>query len=61
LALLAMYERTEQYQLAEELLDRMTKRFKTSCKVSFSVSYMYLEHCINFYLLQHNVNQLALM
>jgi rRNA biogenesis protein RRP5 len=34
LALLAMYERTEQYELADELLDRMTKRFKTSCKVS---------------------------
>jgi rRNA biogenesis protein RRP5 len=34
LALLAMYERTEQYGLADELLDRMTKRFKTSCKVS---------------------------
>ncbi|XP_062219315.1 rRNA biogenesis protein RRP5 isoform X2 [Phragmites australis] len=33
LALLAMYERTEQYQLADELLDRMTKRFKTSCKI----------------------------
>ncbi|CAD6220662.1 unnamed protein product [Miscanthus lutarioriparius] len=33
LALLAMYERTEQYELADELLDRMTKRFKTSCKI----------------------------
>ncbi|KAL6845670.1 hypothetical protein ACP4OV_024493 [Aristida adscensionis] len=33
LALLAMYERTEQYQLADELLDKMTKRFKTSCKI----------------------------
>jgi len=33
LALLALYERTEQYQLADELLDRMTKRFKTSCKI----------------------------
>jgi rRNA biogenesis protein RRP5 len=33
LALLAMYERTEQYTLADELLDRMTKRFKTSCKI----------------------------
>ncbi|KAF0907052.1 hypothetical protein E2562_014658 [Oryza meyeriana var. granulata] len=32
-ALLAMYERTEQYTLADELLDRMTKRFKTSCKI----------------------------
>jgi rRNA biogenesis protein RRP5 len=34
LALLEMYERTEQHQLADELLGRMTKRFKTSCKVS---------------------------
>ncbi|CAN6171331.1 unnamed protein product [Urochloa humidicola] len=33
LALLAVYERTEQYELADELLDRMTKRFKTSCKI----------------------------
>ncbi|GJM98981.1 hypothetical protein PR202_ga16035 [Eleusine coracana subsp. coracana] len=33
LALLAMYERTEQYELADELLDRMAKRFKTSCKI----------------------------
>uniref|UniRef100_A0A0A9H7P8 Suppressor of forked domain-containing protein n=1 Tax=Arundo donax TaxID=35708 RepID=A0A0A9H7P8_ARUDO len=33
LALLAMYEKTEQYQPADELLDRMTKRFKTSCKI----------------------------
>ncbi|WVZ62324.1 hypothetical protein U9M48_012085 [Paspalum notatum var. saurae] len=33
LALLTMYERTEQYQLADDLLDRMTKRFKTSCKI----------------------------
>ena len=39
LALLALYERTEQYQLADELLDRMTKRFKTSCKVCLSVSF----------------------
>ncbi|XP_015695265.2 rRNA biogenesis protein RRP5 [Oryza brachyantha] len=33
LALLSMYERTEQYTLADELLDRMTKRFKASCKI----------------------------
>ncbi|CAN6203351.1 unnamed protein product [Urochloa humidicola] len=33
LALLAVYERTEQHELADELLDRMTKRFKTSCKI----------------------------
>uniref|UniRef100_A0A0D9WWI9 Suppressor of forked domain-containing protein n=1 Tax=Leersia perrieri TaxID=77586 RepID=A0A0D9WWI9_9ORYZ len=30
---LAMYERTRQYTLADELLDRMTKRFKTSCNI----------------------------
>jgi rRNA biogenesis protein RRP5 len=34
LALLGMYERTEQHQLADELLGSMAKRFKTSCKVS---------------------------
>ncbi|KAJ6839615.1 rRNA biogenesis protein RRP5 [Iris pallida] len=33
LSLLGMYERTEQHKLAEDLLERMTKRFKTSCKV----------------------------
>ncbi|KAJ4801242.1 hypothetical protein LUZ62_052488 [Rhynchospora pubera] len=33
LALLGMYERTEQPKLADELLGRMTKKFKTSCKV----------------------------
>ncbi|XP_078180965.1 RIBOSOMAL RNA PROCESSING 5 isoform X4 [Carex rostrata] len=33
LALLGMYERTEQHKLADELLARMTKKFKTSCKV----------------------------
>lgn len=33
LALLAIFERTEQHKLADELLDRMTKRFKTSCKI----------------------------
>jgi len=32
-ALLGMYERTEQHELADELFDRMTKRFKTSCKI----------------------------
>ncbi|GJN24853.1 hypothetical protein PR202_gb12621 [Eleusine coracana subsp. coracana] len=36
LALLSMYERTEQYQLADELLDRMTKRFKASWKFLFT-------------------------
>lgn len=34
LALLAMYERTEQHKLADELLEKMTKKFKHSCKVS---------------------------
>ncbi|GJN09940.1 hypothetical protein PR202_ga27995 [Eleusine coracana subsp. coracana] len=33
LVLLAMYERTEQYQLADEELDGITKSFKTSCKI----------------------------
>ncbi|XP_038881067.1 rRNA biogenesis protein RRP5 isoform X2 [Benincasa hispida] len=33
LALLGMYERTEQLKLADELLDKMIKRFKHSCKV----------------------------
>ncbi|XP_072958510.1 rRNA biogenesis protein RRP5 isoform X2 [Typha angustifolia] len=32
-ALLGMYERTEQQKLADELLERMIKKFKTSCKV----------------------------
>jgi rRNA biogenesis protein RRP5 len=40
LALLAVYERTEQFELADELLDRMTKRFKISCKVSLSLSFL---------------------
>ncbi|KAL3625500.1 hypothetical protein CASFOL_030954 [Castilleja foliolosa] len=33
LALLGMYERTEQHKLADELLDKMARRFKQSCKV----------------------------
>lgn len=33
LALLGMYERTEQHKLADELLEKMTKKFKHSCKV----------------------------
>ncbi|KQJ89113.1 hypothetical protein BRADI_4g23560v3 [Brachypodium distachyon] len=33
LALLGMYEITEQHELADELFERMTKRFKTSCKI----------------------------
>lgn len=33
LALLGMYERTEQHNLADELLSKMTKKFKHSCKV----------------------------
>ncbi|KAL1331713.1 hypothetical protein HN51_048962 [Arachis hypogaea] len=33
LALLGLYERTEQQNLADELLNKMTKKFKHSCKV----------------------------
>ncbi|XP_057422928.1 rRNA biogenesis protein RRP5 [Lotus japonicus] len=33
LALLGMYDRTEQHDLADELLNKMTKKFKHSCKV----------------------------
>ncbi|KFK38561.1 hypothetical protein AALP_AA3G129700 [Arabis alpina] len=33
LALLGVYERTEQYKLADKLLDEMIKKFKQSCKV----------------------------
>ncbi|KAF5193438.1 rRNA biogenesis protein RRP5, partial [Thalictrum thalictroides] len=33
LALLGMYERTEQYKLVDELLEKMLKKFKRSCKV----------------------------
>ncbi|XP_061360719.1 rRNA biogenesis protein RRP5 isoform X2 [Gastrolobium bilobum] len=33
LALLGMYERTEQHNLADELLSKMSKKFKHSCKV----------------------------
>ncbi|KAL8459787.1 hypothetical protein ACS0TY_031636 [Phlomoides rotata] len=33
LALLGMYERTEQHKLADVLLDKMTRKFKKSCKV----------------------------
>ncbi|CAH9109012.1 unnamed protein product [Cuscuta europaea] len=33
LALLGVYERTEHHKLAEEMLEKMVKRFKHSCKV----------------------------
>ncbi|KAK7848536.1 rrna biogenesis protein rrp5 [Quercus suber] len=33
LALLGMYERTEQHKLTDELLDKMVKKYKHSCKV----------------------------
>ncbi|XP_073034174.1 rRNA biogenesis protein RRP5-like [Primulina eburnea] len=33
LALLGMYQRTEQHKLASELLDKMARKFKHSCKV----------------------------
>ncbi|XP_073149006.1 rRNA biogenesis protein RRP5-like isoform X2 [Henckelia pumila] len=36
LALLGMYHRTEQYKLANELLDKMSRKFKHSCKVWLS-------------------------
>ena len=38
-ALLGMYERTEQHKLADELLDKMTKKFKHSCKVFLEFLY----------------------
>ncbi|XP_010934562.1 rRNA biogenesis protein RRP5 isoform X2 [Elaeis guineensis] len=44
LALLGMYERTEQHKLADELLERMTKKFKNSCKVWL--------HCVQSFLKQ---------
>lgn len=34
LALLAMYERTEQNKLVDDLLQKMVKKFKHSCKVN---------------------------
>lgn len=34
LALLGMYDRTEQHKLADELLDKMVRKFKHSCKVN---------------------------
>ncbi|KAL6534583.1 hypothetical protein OROGR_013258 [Orobanche gracilis] len=33
LALLGVYERTEQHKLADELLDKMSRKFKHSCKI----------------------------
>ena len=42
LALLGLYERTEQHRLADELLDKMTKKFKTSCKVVISYIFVLL-------------------
>jgi len=33
LALLGLYERADQLKLADELLEKMVKKFKTSCKV----------------------------
>ncbi|KAG9456393.1 hypothetical protein H6P81_000901 [Aristolochia fimbriata] len=33
LALLGLYERTEQHKLVDELLDKMVKKFKNSCKI----------------------------
>ncbi|XP_075475076.1 rRNA biogenesis protein RRP5-like isoform X2 [Primulina tabacum] len=36
LALLGMYQRTEQHKLASELFDKMARKFKHSCKVWLS-------------------------
>lgn len=41
LALLGMFERTEQYSLADELLNKMTKKFKHSCKVLIQLVNIY--------------------
>lgn len=38
LALLGVYESTEQHQLADELVNKMTKKFKHSCKVLWDFS-----------------------
>jgi rRNA biogenesis protein RRP5 len=53
-ALLGMYERTEQHKLVDELLDKMIKKFKHSCKVLFFISYnrfLYFITIFNFYVL----------
>lgn len=39
LALLGVFERSEQHKLADELADNMIKRFKKSCKVHIIMSY----------------------
>ncbi|CAH2053972.1 unnamed protein product [Thlaspi arvense] len=43
LALLGVYERTEQYKLADKLLDEMVKKFKQSCKVWLKKVQSYLK------------------
>lgn len=40
LALLGVFERSEQHKLADELADNMIKRFKKSCKVHIMMSYI---------------------
>lgn len=40
LALLGVYERTEQHRLADELFDKMIKKFKKSCKVYYYLLYL---------------------
>lgn len=47
LALLGMYERTEQHKLADELLDKMIKKFKHSCQVILLCD-MSLNHFLSF-------------
>ncbi|KAE8808575.1 Protein RRP5-like protein [Hordeum vulgare] len=42
LALLGMYERTQQHQLADKLLNTMTRRFRTSRKVSLSICCLHM-------------------
>ena len=52
-ALLGVYERTEQYKLADKLLDEMIKKFKQSCKVTAICSLStfsegFVLHSLNF-------------
>lgn len=40
LALLGVFERSEQHKLADELADNMIKRFRKSCKVHIMMPYI---------------------
>lgn len=54
LALLDMYVKSDQQQLGNELLDKMTKKFKKSCKVLYCTTFVYanlLERSQLFYVL----------